>query len=447
MRWIGWVFFLCACNGSVPSLDTSSQTQTTPSPFLAEKAVSAPSPVPPLAALETIQSGAETMVDITSVADESGSILSQDTTTIVENTSEMMTPPLLSPVSSVEPISWEALAKVTNKLDAKYAVRVERKPTGLWISWGAVKLPDTGTTLYYRLSSQPKNGGPTTEIISWSNQWLNPELEYDFVNQRYGYLVHIDFKKSYTFTVQVKNPSTDPEAILSYPVITFIGVMPQKSVYWVQPKLDLNKVASVSMDIPEPTGIDFLDALCKQGGTILNGGVEIPFPVKAFIADEIHRYACSNAKCDESKDWVFSPHTSYRDYFSPNRYFLLTNEKSISTNSVPLTEPNNIESRASNKNLGWNYVRTVLTGLNPDWTTSKSTCRNWAGINPDESENTSIFQSIAILINVGEYPWGNVFGSLSNVCFSSIKKDTVNQKTIYSTTWKNENIGLLCVEQ
>lgn len=259
MRWIGWVFFLCACNGLVPSLDTSSQTQTTPSSV---QAVHEPSSSL-LVAVETVQSATETtietMVDAMSNTDEDSSIK-----TIVENTSEMMTPPLLSPVSSVEPISWEALAKVTNKLDAKYAVTYERKPTGLWISWGAVKQPDTGTTLYYRLSSQPKNGGPTTEIISWSNQWLNPELEYDFVNQRYGYLVHIDFKKSYTFTVQVKNPSTDPEAILSYPVITFIGDMPQKSVYWVQP----NKT-----DIPEPTGIDFLDALCKQGGTTLNGGL------------------------------------------------------------------------------------------------------------------------------------------------------------------------------
>ena len=438
MRWIGWVFFLCACNGLVPSLDTSSQTQTTPSSV---QAVHEPSSSL-LVAVETVQSATETtietMVDAMSNTDEDSSIK-----TIVENTSEMMTPPLLSPVSSVEPISWEALAKVTNKLDAKYAVRVERKPTGLWISWGAVKLPDTGTTLYYRLSSQPKNGGPTTEIISWSNQWLNPELEYDFVNQRYGYLVHIDFKKSYTFTVQVKNPSTDPEAILSYPVITFIGVMPQKSVYWVQP----NKTASVSMDIPEPTGIDFLDSLCKQGGTTLNGGAELPFPVKAFISDETHRYACSNAQCDKSKDWVFSPNTSYRDYFPPKMHLLITNDKSISAYSDP--NKNVVEEGYLNALIKYPFfsVRTVLAGINPDWTTSNSTCGNWAGVSSDEAGTASVFNSSNFSLNIIDPLWYNVFGSLPNICFSRIEMDTVNQKTVYRTTWKNEKIGLLCVEQ
>lgn len=457
MRWIGGVFFLCACNGSIPSLDTSSQTQTAPSsaeavhvltpPLLADHAVSTSSPSF-LEAIETVESVAdtttETIVAGMSMADENSSILPQDTTTVVENTREIMAPPLLPLVSSVEPITWEELAKAGNTFDAKYAVTYKRKPTGLWISWGAVKLPDTVTTLYYRLSSSLKQGGPTTEIMSWNNQWLNPKLEYDYINQRYGYLVPSDGTKSYIFTVEVKNPITDD--ILSYPPTSF--TFSQKYVYWVQPKLDSNGKASVSMDIQNPTGVDFIDALCKQGGTALNKGKDLPFSVKAFIADGIHRYACSNPACESSKDWVLTPNTAYRDYFSPYGDFLLTNEKSISNGPIVPPAENNIKSFFNEGS--WLFFRTVLTGINPDWTTSdnlNSTCIGWTGLSPKTPSTVPIFQSITNFLNPADTKWASVFSSLPDVCFSPIQIDTVNQNTVYSTTWRTPRIGILCVQQ
>ena len=210
--------------------------------------------------------------------------------------------------------------------------------------------------------------------------------------------------------------------------------------------LDENRKVSVVMDMQNPTGIIFMDALCTQGGTYLNGGKVLPFSVKAFIADGRNRYACSNAACDSQKDWVLQPNTHYVNYFYPYESIFHTNEKSIVTNSIE-SAPEGYSKFVLE--FSWGIGRTVYTGIELDWTTSKelvNTCVGWTGLDSANSMNISILQSTSFDPDK-KYGWSLTFDTLPDICFSPIQIDTVNQKTVYSTTWKRNSIGLLCIEQ
>ena len=114
----------------------------------------------------------------------------------------------------IEPITWEMLAEESHDLDPKHAVQIEKKQNGWWISWGGAKPPDGGTTLHYKISM-----GMTTEssleIMSWTNQWLNTELQYDTTTSRYRYFIEGNTSNRQIFTIQVKNPITSDT--LTYP--------------------------------------------------------------------------------------------------------------------------------------------------------------------------------------------------------------------------------------